>query len=289
MLFTDWMENELIDKFRGTAMTLPATLWLGLLSEISSDSVPVEVVFGDYARQPMPRDLDTWAETQGTRSGLVSTGTSHASSNNDAIDFGTAGSGTGDTAVYWALFDAETDGNCICAVPLAAPIPITSGDPVAFATGDLTFTLAPVGMSNYLANKLIDEIWRGETFVWPANTYAAYTTTMPTNSTPGTEPAAGYARVAIASSFSAWLGTSGTTGESAGTSGEMSNAAAITFPVPTAAQGDAEGSMLMDAASGGNMLVWGAIEYNGDPTPVSIPATGVAPRYEAGQFVVRVR
>lgn len=289
MYFTDHAENLIIDMMRGQGLTLPGSLYIGLLSEMSSDSVPIEVVFGDYERQPVTRALASWAETQGTRSGLVSTGTSHASSNNDAIDFGTAGSGAGDTATHWAIFDAATDGNCLAAIPLAAPIPIVAGDPVEFATGDLTFTLAPLGMSNYLANKLIDLIWRGVAYVWPATTYAAYSTTMPTNSTPGTEPAGGYARVGIASSMGAWYGTDGDTGASEGSSGEMSNVAAITFPVPTSAQGDAVGSMLLDAASGGNLLVWGAIEYDGDPTPVSIPATGVAPRFESQQFVVRVR
>lgn len=288
MHFTDYAENKIVDFMRGQGLTLPGSWYIGLLSEIASDETPVEVVFGDYDRQPVTRALASWAETQGTRSGLASTGTSHQSSNNNAIDFGTAGSGAGDTATHWGLFDASTAGHCWAYIPLAAPVPIAAGDPVAFATGDLQFTLAPVGMSNYLANKLIDLIWRGAAYSWPGTTYAAYSTTMPTNSTPGTEPSGGYARVAIASSLTAWLGTNNTTAASSGTSGLMKNAAAITFPVPTASQGEAEGTMLFDASSGGNMLGWGALEYNGDPTPVSIPATGVAPRFEAQQFVIGV-
>lgn len=131
-------------------------------------------------------------------------------------------------------------------------------------------------MSDYLENKLVDWLLRGQAFTPPTNTYAALLTAAPSDAGGGTEVSGGnYARVAIASGLTTWAGTqgAGTTVASTGTSGTTSNNAAITFPVPSADWGRVTHFALFDAASGGNLLLWGALTAaknvsNGDSAPV---------------------
>lgn len=291
MFLTDYAENKIADFMRGQGLSLPASLWVGLLGSFSSDGEPPELDGPDYGRQEITRALASWAGTQGAGSVLASTGTSHATSNNATIDFGTAGSdgwGPGD-AEYVGLFDDETGGNCWAYIPIT-PVTIGPGDPVSFVAGAIAMTWGLTGgMSNYTANKFIDLVFRGQAYAWPATTYAAYTTTAPTNSAAGTEPLGGYARVPIVSSLTAWLSTQGDTAPSDGEGGRITNAAAVTFPVPSGDQGDAEGWMLMDASTSGNHLAFGPLlDSNGDPASFTINAGGAPPRFEAGYLGITV-
>jgi hypothetical protein len=233
------------------------------------------------------RSLAAWAGTQSPGSTLASSGTSHATSNNGAIDFGT---GLDGTANYFGIFDASTGGNLWAYIPLTAPQDISPPDSVSFDPGTLAMTLGlSGGTSDYLSNKLIDLLFRGQAYTWPATTYAAYSTTMPTNSTPGTEPSGGYLRTAIASTLTAWSATQGGTAASSGTSGRTANLAPLLAPVPSADQGDIVGMMLFDAASLGNMLFWGPMLVGGVATPVTVNASGDAPGWDTGGFGLNVR
>jgi len=92
-------------------------------------------------------------------------------------------------------------------------------------------------LSDYLENKLIDHILRGQTLTAPANVWIALFTAAPNDAGGGTEVSGGsYARVQVASSLANWAGTqgAGTTTASSGTGGQTSNNGAITFPAPTA-------------------------------------------------------
>ncbi len=256
---TNHAENALVDQLRGEDMTLP-TDWHVALGSAGSETGITEITGTGYARQAVARSLTAWSGTQGDGTTLPSTGTSHTTSNNAAVDYGTAGSAWG-SATHIGLFDASTAGNCWVWYELPDPMTIGNGDPVSIdaSTIRLRFGLAG-GMSDYLANKLIDLMFRDEAYTWPASLSAAYCTTSPSNSARGTEPGVGgYARVAIASSLAAWSGTqaAGSTVASTGTGGRTSNNAAITFPLPTADQGAIGWVMLLDGSN--NMLFWHAL------------------------------
>lgn len=284
MYFSDYAENKIADCIRGQGLTLPGSWYAGLISSVSSEASPLELSGTGYARVAIARSLAAWAGTQGAGTTLASTGTSHATSNNALVDFGTSGSAWG-TAEYVGLWDASTAGNCWMYLPVT-PVVIGNGDPVSFAAGDIAATLALTGgMSNYLCNKWIDLLFRAQAYTWPATTYVGYTITATTNATAGTEPLGGYTRVAIASSLTAWLSTQGNTAASTGVSGRITNAAAITFPVPTADQGTADGWALFDAATAGNHLAYGdLLDSAGDPTAYTVNSGGSAPRFEAGDL-----
>lgn len=118
-------------------------------------------------------------------------------------------------------------------------------------------------ISNYLENKIIDWLLRGQAFTPPATVYVALFTSAPSDAGGGTEVSGNaYARVAIASSLANWAGTqsAGSTTASSGTGGTTSNNGAAAFPTPTpAGWGTVTHVGLFDASSGGNLLMWGAL------------------------------
>lgn len=118
-------------------------------------------------------------------------------------------------------------------------------------------------MSDYLENKLIDWLLRGQAFTPPTSVYVALFTSAPSDAGGGTEVSGGsYARQAVACSSAAFAATQApgsTAATSTGTSGTTSNNAAVTFPTPTAAWGTITHVALFDAASGGNLLFSGAL------------------------------
>lgn len=136
--------------------------------------------------------------------------------------------------------------------------------------------------SNYLENKIIDWLFRGQTFTPPATLYVALFTVAPSDTGGGTEVTGGaYARVAVTSSLANWAGTqsAGSTVASSGTGGTTSNNAAITFPAPTANWGSIVAFGIFDAATAGNLLIYGTLNTaktvnNGDAAP-SFPAAAL--------------
>lgn len=117
-------------------------------------------------------------------------------------------------------------------------------------------------MSDYLENKLIDQLFRGQTAPTTTTLYVGLLTAAPSDAGGGTEVSGNsYARVAVTSSLANWAGTqsAGSTTASSGTGGQTSNNAAITFPTPSGTWGTVTHFGIYDATSGGNLLFWGAL------------------------------
>lgn len=123
------------------------------------------------------------------------------------------------------------------------------------------------GFSNYLELKLLDQILGGTAYTAPGTVYVALYTASPSGSGGGTEVSGGsYARVAVTNNTTNWPSATG------GSPGSKSNGTAITFPAPTANWGVVTSFALLDAASAGNLLAWGALTVsktinNGDAAP----------------------
>ncbi len=134
--------------------------------------------------------------------------------------------------------------------------------------------------TDYLENKLIDHVFRGQAYTPPATLYVGLFTVAPTDAGGGTEVAGGsYARVGVAASLATFAGTqsAGSTTASSGAGGTTSNNGAITFPAPTAAWGAVVSFGIFDAPTGGNLLVYAALA-----TAKTINAGDAAPSFAAG-------
>ena len=137
-------------------------------------------------------------------------------------------------------------------------------------------------LSDYMENKIIDAMLRGQAFPTIATAYVALFTATPADAAGGTEVTGGsYARVAVTSSLANWAGTqsAASTVASSGTSGLTSNNATITFPAPTANWGVVTSIGVFDASTAGNLLFYSALTAsktinNGDPAP-NFPAAAL--------------
>lgn len=274
---TNHAENKLADFARGQGLSLPDSWWIALGSA-ASDSSFTEISGTGYARVEVPRSLTDWAGTQAAGSTVASNGTSHTTSNNAEIDFGTAGSAWGDVT-HVGLFNGEdSDSVCWIYLPLEVPLDVGSSDPVSIAASALTLAIGLAGgMSDYLSNKLIDLIFRDQAYSWPLSVYLTLYTAAPSNAGGGTEVSGGsYARVAIGSSYAALSGTqsAGSTDESTGTGGRISNNTTKSFPAPTADWGTVSWCGLKDAATVGNLMWWKPLT-----APKTIPSGVSAPSF----------
>lgn len=102
--------------------------------------------------------------------------------------------------------------------------------------------------SDYAENKVLDHIV-GKTSLTMPTAYVALFTAAPSDAGGGTEVTGGsYARKATAGAD--W---------NAASAGAISNANALAFPEATASWGTITHFAIMDAATAGNMLAWGAL------------------------------
>jgi hypothetical protein len=120
----------------------------------------------------------------------------------------------------------------------------------------------------YLKNKLLDHALGKAAFTMPT-VYVGLSTTTPAEGGTGyTEPTGNnYSRVATAAAD--W-------GSAA--SGSISNANSVTFPTTTGSWGTVTYFLVFDAASSGNLLMYGVLS-----TPRSVAATNT-PVFSAGSL-----
>jgi hypothetical protein len=280
--FTNFGENKILDKFRGEDPPY-ASSWFFAFGSAADDGTFTELTGTALPRVALIRSTDNWAGTQAPGSTGASSGTSHTTSTNVDVDFSTASSSFATPATHIGLFDQSSGGNCWIWAPLAAPVTVNAGDSPTIAAGSVVFSLGLVGgCSDYLANKMIDEIFRGTAYAYPATTYVCMFSTAPTNAGGGTElSGGGYARVALPSTMDDLCGSqgAGTTDPSSGTAGRISNNFSLLFPDPTAGA-TVRAAGLKDAASGGNLLFWQdfaakSISAGGAPATLSPDALGI--------------
>ena len=128
------------------------------------------------------------------------------------------------------------------------------------------------GKSDYLENKLLDEVLGKTDFVAPTNVYIGLFTVTPSDSGGGTEVSgSAYARATVANNTTQWPNASG---------GSKSNGAVISFPQATGSWGTIVAFGIFDALTVGNLLYWGAISPS-----VAIAATDTA-SFAIGAIVV---
>lgn len=269
---TDAGEQMLADFVRGVPMDLTPYFEVACLTAAGEDEY-IEAAWDGYDRVTVARTLTAWCGTQGAGTTLPSTGTSHQTSNNAAIDFGTVGLSNAQVISHIGLFIPDSsDGQLFAVAQLDVPLSVSEGDPVSFPAGSVKWTLGLTGgLSDYLANKLIDLVWRGEDYEMPASMYAALLLSAPTNAGGGIEVSAvSYARAEIQGH------------EWALSDGELSNGVDIQFPSPTADWGTVTHHAFWDAPTLGNMLFWAPLD-----TPRSVVAGGTAPKFGVGGRRIR--
>ena len=122
----------------------------------------------------------------------------------------------------------------------------------------------PGFLTDLVNNKVLDCFFGGVAIVPPPTLYVGLSLTRAYKGGYVAEPADGsYARVAVPNDLTRFLAAS---------AGAKSNAAAITFPAPSAAWGSVLSVFIADAAEGGNVLAMADLPAprtidGGDPAP----------------------
>lgn len=120
--------------------------------------------------------------------------------------------------------------------------------------------------SDFLEGEILKHLLRTGSWTKPTVIAVALFTAAPGETGGGTEVTGGsYARVQVNPLDANWAAP-------AGGNGLSDNVSAIVFPAPSANWGSVTHMALMDAASGGNLLVYAALSQaktvnNGDPAP----------------------
>ena len=105
--------------------------------------------------------------------------------------------------------------------------------------------------TNFLENALLNRIFNGAALNLPSTLYIGLFTAAPTDAGGGTEVSGNnYARLAVPAD---------TTNFPTVTSGTVQNALTLTFAIPSGNWGTVTHIGIFDAATGGNLLVWGAL------------------------------
>lgn len=121
-----------------------------------------------------------------------------------------------------------------------------------------------MSFSNFLENKVLLHVFGATPYTAPATLYVGLFTSNPGEAGGGTEVSGGsYARQTAAFTVAANL---------------ASNTAAVEFPTASASWGTITYAAIFDAASGGNMLAYGAL------TASKTIATGDVFRIPAGDY-----
>ena len=110
-----------------------------------------------------------------------------------------------------------------------------------------------MSFGDFLENELLDHVFGAAAYTAPATLHIGLSTTAPTDAGGNiSEPsgAAGYARVAV---------TNNLTNFPAAVSGAKANGTVFTFPTATASWSTVTHFIIMDQASGGNMLGSGSL------------------------------
>jgi hypothetical protein len=121
-------------------------------------------------------------------------------------------------------------------------------------------------MSDFLEVELRKHIFRTGSYAKPTVLAVSLFTVTPSDAGGGTEVTGGnYSRASLNPLDANWTAASST-------DGITTNAADLTFPVPSANWGTVVAFGIHDAASAGNLLIWGPLATsktinNGDPAP----------------------
>jgi len=154
-----------------------------------------------------------------------------------------------------------------------------------FAVAAFSGPAQALSMSNYLENKLVDYLFRAQTFAPPLTMHVGLFTSACNDAGPGTEVSgAAYGRGSTTNALANWAGTqaAASTLASSGTGGTTSNNVVITFPTPTATWGAVTHMGIFDAATAGNMMFCFAL------TTAKTINTGDTITYPAGSLTLQI-
>jgi len=251
----NYLEDELLDHVLKVGSYSQPTIYVALSTADPTDDASgiAEPSGNNYARKAHA----TW-----------NTAASRAITNDGAITFNQA-SGSWGTISHYAIYDAATDGNMLAHGALSSSKAIVSGNTPSIPDEDIEVSFSAGGISDYLANELLDHVFGVGAYTVPTNLYICLCDAAPTDSSTGStisEPSGNnYSRL----NENTWDAASG---------GATANTGDSTFATPSGSWGEITHSAICDASSDGNMLFWATA------TPNQTPDNGDTVKFAAGEY-----
>lgn len=243
---SDKAENELLDHIFNAAYTPPTTVYLALCTADPTDA-------GTGASMSECANTNNYARAAITFAAAASRSVAQSGT----VTFNQA-SGSWGTASHWAVVSTNTygAGDMLAHGSLAASKAIVNGNTPSVAGGEVTVTISAGEVSDYLANIMLDFMFRNQAFSAP-DTYVGFTTATVSDGNTGstiTEVSGGsYARVQVnvnGGSSPTWDLATGTTPT------EVDNTHEIAFTTATASWGTITSVVICDALTLGNLLFY---------------------------------
>jgi len=235
---SDYSELELLDHVCNAAYTPVATVYLGLSTADPLDSGAGlnEPVGSGYIRKAIA--FGAAANRKVIQNGVVT------------FDQATGAWGT---ITHYGIFDAAAAGNMLAHGAFAVGKAIVNGNTASVATTEIEVEFSAGEISDVLAHKLLDLMFRNQAYAAP-DTYVALTTVVIADADTGatiTEPAGGnYARKQVNIN-----GGAAPTWDLAA-AGEVDNTHDITFNAATGAWGTITSVAIVSAAAAGDLLFY---------------------------------
>jgi len=239
---SNYIENEILDHILKTGdWTAPANLYVGLSTADPTDDASgiAEPAGNGYARV----NHNSW-----------DVAASRATENTGTITFPEASGSWGTITHFFVCNHLSNDTwgtnvELIAHGALSASKTIGAGDNASFQDGAIDISFNSGGVGDILANAILDHIFGTVAYDTTADLYVALSTANPTDDASGmAEPVGGnYAR----KSHNAW---------DAAASGASENTGAITFNQASASWGTVTYFAIFDDLTGGNMLLYGALD-----------------------------
>ncbi len=176
------------------------------------------------------------------------TGANRATENTGTISFPEA-TGAWGTVTHFAIFDQLTGGTMLAHGSLSASKTIGSGDNASFQDGAIDVSFNSGGQSTFLSNAMLDHMFQNTAYDTTSSLFVALSRANPTDDNSAMDEPSGnnYSRV----QHDSW---------DAAATGASENNNAITFPQASAAWGTVTHFAIFDDSSGGNMLIYGALD-----------------------------
>jgi hypothetical protein len=255
---SDYAENEILDHIlKTTVYTAADNLYVGLSTVTIDDATTggdvTEPSGGAYARV----ECNTWDAAD-----------ARATENTGAINFAEA---TGDwgTITDWFVADSTDSGNIIAYGTFSSSKAVGTGDSASIAAGGIDVTVDSGGMSTYLANEILDHVFKTGAYTPATNLYVGLSDATIDDATTGgdvSEPSGGaYARVGC----NTW---------DVAASGATENTAAITFTQATGDWGTITDFFIADSTDAGNILFYEAADAS------KAVGTDDTVQFDAGSF-----
>ena len=255
MYFTNYVENKILNTFKGVTFTSIAKIYLELLTSKPADdgSGASPVSYTGYGRKQIT------FSTPADMSGNI------GFQNAEEVSFAQADTDSG-TVTWIALYDSESGGNMLLYAPLDTPKVIRTGTAPVLRVGEVKFWITG-GFSKSFKTAILN-VFRGTSLAG----FTPYLTLF--NGSPedgGSELIGGnFARQPITFSTPAQASTG---------QGQISNTAEVSFPIATVNLGTYNFDVIYDAASAGNLILFN----QGTSDSYSV---GDMSRYPIGSIVI---